>query len=207
MANFDDAHKFVVAEEGGYQDMPNDTGNYTDGILIGTNYGISADTLKSYLGRTPSKSEMENLSFDDAVLIYIQMYWNRILGDEIKNQSVALLIYDGAVNQGKGAMKTVVGNAMRNGGSSISNDYVFTKSGIEKLNKLNQEKLFSDIYMGRRARYENGQAAFKAGHLKRLSGIKFSQVNKMPTWAIISISVGVVSLLTLAAYKIYNKQK
>ena len=111
MANFDKAHKYIVEEEGGYQDLANDTGNYSDGLLIGTNYGISADTLKSYLKRTPSRQDMESLSFDDAVLIYIQMYWNKILGDEIKNQSVALLIYDGSVNQGRGAMRSVVGNA------------------------------------------------------------------------------------------------
>ena len=65
MADFNKAHKYIIQEEGGYQDMPNDTGNYTDGVLIGTNYGISADTLKSFLGRTPTKDEMKNLSFDD----------------------------------------------------------------------------------------------------------------------------------------------
>jgi lysozyme family protein len=134
MANFDKAHTYIVKEEGGYQELPNDTGNYSDGILIGTNYGISADTLKSYLGRTPSRDEMKNLSFDDAVIIYIQNYWNKILGDKIKNQSVALIIYDGSVNHGRGAMRTVVGNAMRNLNSDISNDYVFTEAGIKKLN-------------------------------------------------------------------------
>jgi len=54
MANFDKAHKYIVEEEGGYQDLANDTGNYSDGLLIGTNYGISADTLKSYLKRCSS---------------------------------------------------------------------------------------------------------------------------------------------------------
>tara|TARA_B110000902_G_C14265519_1_gene571248 strand:+ start:1195 stop:1812 length:618 start_codon:yes stop_codon:yes gene_type:complete len=205
MANFDKAHTYIVKEEGGYQELPNDTGNYSDGILIGTNYGISADTLKSYLGRTPSRDEMKNLSFDDAVIIYIQNYWNKILGDKIKNQSVALIIYDGSVNHGRGAMRTVVGNAMRNLNSDISNDYVFTEAGIKKLNSLNQKKLFQEIYNGRKKRYESGQLAFRTGHLKRLNGIVFYEGKKLPTWAIISISLGVVSLLTLSAYKIYKK--
>ena len=55
MAEFIPIHNFVIKEEGGYQDMPSDTGNYVDGVLVGTNYGISAPVLKSYLGRTPSK--------------------------------------------------------------------------------------------------------------------------------------------------------
>jgi lysozyme family protein len=205
MADFDKAHKYIIKEEGGYQDMPNDTGNYTDGVLIGTNYGISADTLKSFLGRTPTKDEMENLSFDDAVIIYIQRYWSKILGDRIKNQSVALLIYDGSVNQGRGAMRSVVGNAMRNLNANISDDKVFSEAGIKKLNSLNQQKLFEEIYNGRKKRYEKGQVAFRAGHLKRLSGITFNGNSKLPTWAIISISLGVVSLLTLSAYRIYKK--
>ena len=204
MANFEAAHSFVIKEEGGYQELISDTGNYVDGIMIGTNYGISAPTLKSYLGRTPTKDEMKNLSFDDAVLIYIQNYWSKINGDEIKNDSVGLLIYDGAVNQGVGAMRTVVSNAMKNLGSPISKELVFTNQGIKRLNKLNQEKLFDEIYKGRKERYENGQPQFIAGHLRRLSGIKFSG-NKFPTWAIISISVGVVSLLALSAYSIYKK--
>lgn len=207
MANFDKAHKYIVEEEGGYQDLANDTGNYSDGLLIGTNYGISADTLKSYLKRTPSRQDMESLSFDDAVLIYIQMYWNKILGDEIKNQSVALLIYDGSVNQGRGAMRSVVGNAMRNLNSNISDGFVFTTSGIKQLNSLNQKKLFEEIYNGRKKRYENGQLEFRTGHLKRLNGIVFIEKQKLPTWAIISISVGILSLLTLSAYRIYKKTK
>ena len=208
MANFDKAHKYIVEEEGGYQDLTNDTGNYSDGLLIGTNYGISADTLKTYLGRTPSREEMKNLSFEDAVLIYVRMYWNRILGDDIKNQSVALLIYDGSVNQGRGAMRSVVGNAMRNLNSNIQdNSIVFTPYGIEKLNSLNQEKLFKEIYNGRKKRYESGNLAFRKGHLNRFSGLVFYEQKKLPTWAIISISLGVVSLLTLSAYNIYKKQK
>jgi len=205
MANFDKAHTYIVKEEGGYQQLPNDTGNYSDGILIGTNYGISADTLKSYLGRTPTRNEMKTLSFDDAVIIYIQNYWNKILGDKIKNQSVALLIYDGSVNHGRGAMRNVVGNAMRNLNSNISNDNVFTEAGIKELNSLNQKKLFQGVYNGRKKRYESGQIAFRQGHLKRLNGIIFYEDKKLPTWAIISISLGVVSLLTLSAYKIYKK--
>jgi lysozyme family protein len=205
MADFNKAHTYIVEEEGGYQAMPNDTGNYSDGILIGTNYGISADTLKTFLGRIPNRDEMINLSFDDSVLIYIQMYWNRILGDSIKNQSVALLIYDGSVNQGKGAMKSVVGTAMRKLDSYISDDLVFTVAGIKQLNSLNQKDLFQEIYNGRKSRYGGSQEVFRAGHLKRLNGINFYASKKIPNWAIISISLGVVSLLTLSAYKIYKK--
>ena len=207
MAKFIPIHQFVINEEGGYQDLTSDTGNYVDGVLIGTNYGISAPTLKSFLGRTPSKSDMENLSFEDSVLIYIQNYWNKINGDDIKNSSVALLIYDGSVNQGRGAMRGIIGKCMRALGSSISDSDVFTKAGIDKLNKLNQEQLFNCIYQGRKTRYEAGQSEFKQGHLRRLSKIKFERDRKFPTWAIVSISVGVVSLITFSIYQLTKNKK
>jgi lysozyme family protein len=206
MAEFIPIHNFVIKEEGGYQDMPSDTGNYVDGVLVGTNYGISAPVLKSYLGRTPSKEDMKNLSFDDSVLIYIKNYWNKILGDDIKNESVALIIYDGSVNHGRGAMKTIVSSCLKNLGKDIDRDNVFTKAGIETLNKLNQEKLFNCIFEERKSRYENGSGSFLSGHLKRLNNIKFETNKRFPTWAIISISVGVVALLTLSIYQL-TKQK
>ena len=71
--------------------------------------------------------DMKNLTYQEAVSIYIDRYWNRIIGNEIKNQSVALLIYDGAVNQGRGAMRSIVGESMRGLGSYIDNSEVFTK--------------------------------------------------------------------------------
>lgn len=173
MANFLDAHVYVAESEGGFQQMTNDSGNYVDGVLIGTNYGISAPTLQSYLGRTPTMEDMKNLTYQQAVSIYIEMYWNKIFGNEIKNQSVALLVYDGSVNQGRGAMRTIVGEAMRSMGSYVTNSDVFTNEGINQLNSLDQKKLFFKIYNGRKLRYEGGQQAFIQGHLNRLSGIKF----------------------------------
>ena len=46
-----------------------------------------------------------------------------------------------------------------------------------------------------------------AGHLKRLSKIKFSkEKKKFPTWAIITISLGVASLLSLSIYSIVKNK-
>ena len=100
MADFILAHKKVNKSEGGYSNNPNDRGNYVDGNLVGTNYGISAPVLKEHLGRTPTKDDMINLSPKVVLLIYKKNYWNKIQGDNIDNQSVAYLIYDSAVNQG-----------------------------------------------------------------------------------------------------------
>lgn len=200
MARFIDAHAYIAESEGGFQQMTNDTGNYVDGVLIGTNYGISAPTLKAFLGRTPTMEDMKNLTYQEAVSIYLDRYWNRIIGNEIKNQSVALLIYDGAVNQGRGAMRSIVGESMRGLGSYIDNSEVFTNEGTSQLNSLNQEKLFLKIYNGRKLRYEGGQEAFVQGHLNRLSGIKFFK-NK-PSFNLAIVFIVLIVVLSILIYRL-----
>lgn len=105
MADFEIAHKITVKNEGGYTDNPDDNGNWTGGkkgvgVLVGTNYGISAPVLKEYLGRTPTVSDMKNMSTETADKIYKKRYWTIIRGDELTRQNVANSIYDSAVNMG-----------------------------------------------------------------------------------------------------------
>ncbi len=73
MASFSIAQQKIKRFEGGYQNLVSDKGNFVDGILIGTNYGITAKTLKSYLGHTPSVAEMKGLNYNTALDIYRKM--------------------------------------------------------------------------------------------------------------------------------------
>ena len=201
MADFYQAQQFVKGREGGYQDMPEDTGNYTDGQLIGTNWGISADTLASHYGYTPSKQQMMDLEYQTALHIYKTRYWDRIDGDNIKNQSVALLIYDGSVNHGVGAMRSVVSKALKENGVNATTSNVFTAPLTRELNKLDQQALFNSIWKGREARYLKGNARFRQGHLNRINKIKFEKRRKK-TALIIGISLVSLALLGVG-YIIY----
>jgi len=111
MADFLTAHKLTSINEGGYTNDRLDPGNWTNGkinsgILVGTNHGISAPVLMRYLKRLPTADEMRNLKVETAHEIYRKNYWNLIKGDQIKDQGVANVIYDNAVNIGAaGAVK------------------------------------------------------------------------------------------------------
>jgi lysozyme family protein len=102
MANFDIAHKKTSVNEGGYTNDANDSGNYVDGKLIGTNLGISAPVLKAYLKRTPTVAEMKNLSPAVAAAIYKKNYWDVMKGDDWNSQDNANKVYDMCVNAGCG---------------------------------------------------------------------------------------------------------
>lgn len=107
MANFEQAYKRTAVFEGGYAAHPDDNGNWTGGkkgvgVLVGTNYGISAPVYKTYLGRTPSVEDMKNIPVSARRAIYKKHYWDIVRGDEIKNQPIANSLYDMAVNAGPG---------------------------------------------------------------------------------------------------------
>jgi hypothetical protein len=83
----------VYKWEGGYQQMKKDSGNYTtSGKLIGTNKGISAKTLESYLGREPTVDDMKNLDEKTISKIYKEEFYERYKIDKLPKelQTVAM---------------------------------------------------------------------------------------------------------------------
>lgn len=174
MAVFKEAQKLVGLAEGGYQADPRDTGNYYKGQLIGTNWGISAPVLAKYLGRTPSVEDMKRLTRATAEEILKINYWLKNNFDKLKNQSIANLLYDGAVNHGSNGMRFLVEKGLRVMKKPMSYYKVFTVGGIEYLNSLNQRKLFESIKNARKLKYQaSKQKHFIKGWLRRLNRIIF----------------------------------
>lgn len=172
MADFSQAQEFVKQAEGGYTDDPRDRGNYVDSLLIGTNHGISAPILKSWLGRTPTVAEMKNLSYKTALQIYKANYWDALALTLINNQSIALLIYDGAVNQGVSRIKGVVVDSLRDVGVNASRQDRPNDLAV-KINGAPQQRLYDAIKKNRKASYSS-ESPFYAGWMNRLNNLAFT---------------------------------
>lgn len=181
-SSFEKAQGLVKQVEAGYSDDRGDTGNWVrvpgGRRFVGTNHGISAPVLANYLGRAPKRADMENLSYETALKIYKDKYWNANNISEFSNQSVANLVYDGAVNQGETGMRDVLRKALNENGIQITDDdNPFDVEWIQKANKLDQEKLFDSIAKFREVRYRESRT-FKRhgdGWLDRLYSIKFEK--------------------------------
>ena len=174
MASFEKSQKIVGISEGGYQRDPDDSGNWYKGILIGTNWGIAAPTLARFLGRIPSVAEMKTLSRVTAELILKRNYWEVNHFDKLHNQSVATMLYDGAVNHGTGGMRLLTQKALNRLKHSITSGKVFSSDGIELMNKLNQKDLFNTLKEVRAERYKaSPQKKYLKGWLNRLERIKY----------------------------------
>jgi len=96
MSYFDKAFKIIIGHEGGYQNDPDDRGNWTGGAvgkgeLRGTKYGISAASYPT--------ADIKNLQLWDAHRVYKRDFWDRIYGDFLP-PALALVAFDTAVNSG-----------------------------------------------------------------------------------------------------------
>jgi lysozyme family protein len=181
-SSFEKAQASVKEVEAGYSDDRDDIGNWLDvpggKRFVGTNHGISAPILKEYLGRIPTRQDMENLSYETAIEIYKKDYWEAQNLGLLKDQSVANIIYDGCVNQGVEGMDRVITNAADELGLNLTGS-VYSKSNIDKINKLDQNKLFKLIKKYREIRYKKARTWHIHGNgwLNRLAGIEYQKDN------------------------------
>jgi len=98
--------KSLSKYEGGYGRNKDDSGNYVDGKLIGTNHGISAKTYKIYYGKTPSVNDMKNLSQGQANEIYHEMYYKRFNIGKLPLH-LQEIVYHGVLNSESHAVKVL----------------------------------------------------------------------------------------------------
>lgn len=144
MANFLIAINIILAQEGGYQAYESDQANYVDGVLIGTNYGISAPVLADYWGRVPTQQEMRNLPVETAKSIYKRKFWDKMRGDQIESQEVANLLFDFYVHYPSYAAKSVqsILNLM---GNNLVVDGIVGKKTIKAINEADAASLHNSL--------------------------------------------------------------
>jgi lysozyme family protein len=182
-SSFEKAQGLVQVAEAGYSDDRDDTGNYIDvpggKRFIGTNHGISAPILDEYfkrqgIKRLLTKDDMINLSYETALKIYKSDYWDAQNLGELSDQNVANVIYDGCVNQGVGGMDNIIKKAAAEQKVNLDGKS-YSKSNIEKINGLDQVKLFKSIKKFREERYKNSETfnIHGEGWLNRLDNISY----------------------------------
>ena len=169
MASFTQAYNLVADAEGGYQQYSQDSGNYNSlGQLVGTNWGISAPVYETYLGYPPSSDDMRSMTKSTAKAIYKSRFWDSILGDQIRNQSVANILFDGHVNHGRHGIRI----AQRVLG--VDDDAVVGPITLKALNNANPTQFVRDYAQARKDFYRYlassnpSQQIFLNGWLNRL---------------------------------------
>ncbi len=210
MADYNRLFELVAKKEGGYQNQSTDSGNYCEGKLIGTKYGVSAILYKHIKGKCPTVEEMKNLTKNEAKEIWRRGVWNTIKGDSIKSDAIAELILDstGLGNSGYLHTRQAINDTL---GTKIpaTRKMVFTKEEIALINKAPEKKLIENLYLRRKNFFETHSQAdiYGKGWMNRLNEVYnrviiFAVEKKSP----IVITLGLIAL-SFALYKYLFKKK
>ena len=77
VAQFEDQIiEHILKMEGGYQNKKSDVKGNTNskGVMVGTNFGISAPVYEKIIGRPPTAQDMKSITKEEAAKIYRQQY-------------------------------------------------------------------------------------------------------------------------------------
>jgi lysozyme family protein len=118
----------IKTHEGGFQNRKDDPGNYREGKLVGTKYGISARSFPA--------SDIPNLTIEQAEEIYYS-HWGRF--ELLRNEQVLIKVLDLAVNMqfgGHGPATKILQGAIVENGGSCEVDGAFGPNTAAEANKL-----------------------------------------------------------------------
>ena len=177
MANFTLFIPILQKIEGGFQQLSGDKGNYNSlGQNAGTNYGISARFYEGVIGRPPTVADMKAITKSKAKSLYKKYFWDAVQGDKLKNQSVANIITDHAVNAGESAIATIVQRILRNDFKiDVTIDGDIGPKTATAINTVNQEVLFNKIKAARSSHYYDLGGEFVNSWLDRLKKFSYSK--------------------------------
>lgn len=187
MASWSAITDWLMNWEGGYSTDIYDKGNYyPKGRFVGTNHGIAAITLEEYLRRTGGKrlsqmtqaeaiAKMKSLTVAEAKKIGKLLFWDTIRGDEIKNQSIANVIFQwywGKPTVGIQLSKEAISGFVK--GLTIDNK--MRSSEVEAINNYkDQKKIFETIKQRQYEWYDAmNDPIHEGGWLRRIESMAFS---------------------------------
>lgn len=130
MADFNKIIGEILKSEGGYVNNKNDAGGET-------NFGIT----KAVAVANGYSGSMKDLSLDFAKKIYKNEYWDKLKLDQVRNQEVAEILFDVAVNAGVGRaaefMQKMINYMTK---SNIEIDRKIGNITIGKINEIDTSK-------------------------------------------------------------------
>lgn len=196
----------ILKIEGGYQKMPSDNGNYCNGQLVGTKYGMSAGAVGTWLGRCLSEQEMRNLTKSDAQAFYA-WYFDRYNLFQIQSQQFFELLANNTMGNPASAAK-VAQREINKLGYNVSVDGVFGPQTIGALNDA-WIKHGATLYNAIRNAWIDfyislNRPEWIEGWLKRMEHFPLLDTDNTPTTT--TGKTGLALLLVFAGFLIFKKR-
>lgn len=139
---FMQALQITLSWEGGYGDHSKDPGG-------ATNFGITRKTLSNWRGYRVTKAEVKKLQMFEAQNIYQEQYWVPACCN-ILPDSIAIAVFDCAVNQGVSRAKKLLQSAL-----GVKKDGTIGPKTLQAINAADEGDLLRD-FMAKRAMHYSG---------------------------------------------------
>ena len=163
MADYKHVIPFILSAEGGWVNDPNDAGGET-------NKGITYNVWKSVFGDTHER--FMAMSNEDWSVIFKKLFWDRILGDQIKSQRIADTIVDWVWGSGLHYPSADVQDILiHTFNQHIAEDGSFGPGTIASINAVDEQKEF-DAIIAKRFWYLDQIVAAHPTNQKFLQGWK-----------------------------------
>jgi lysozyme family protein len=145
VASFDLFLPILLRFEGGYVDDPTDPGGETNkGVTMATFQHCSHDLL----GIEPTSQNLRSLTDAQAGIIYRELYWDKMRGDDFELQDLANIVCDFYVNAGTHA--TVIFQRVLNGlGAHLVEDGSIGAACIQALGNVDEVAVYRLYKQGR----------------------------------------------------------
>lgn len=139
MSDFNSAFQYVLINEGGFSNDPDDSGG-------ATNFGITHDDLAKFLGHGVSTSDVRDMSQDTAQAIYEAFYWSPLHLDNVNDNGMATCIFDTGVNRGISVGAKYAQRVCNDLGSNIVVDGKIGPISIGQINQYKAAKFIQHYY-------------------------------------------------------------
>lgn len=128
---------FIKKSEGGHVNDPTDKGG-------DTNKGITYTVWKTVFGDTYDR--FISMSDDDWTVIFKKLYWDPILGDQIKSQRIADIIVDWVWGSGKHYPEVDIQHILNASfGQHLTEDGNFGNVTVTSMNSVDEQKEWEAI--------------------------------------------------------------
>ncbi len=164
MASFDLYVPKLKMHEGGFVHHPDDPGG-------ATSCGVTLATYRRFYGNHKSIDDLKNISYSEWYRI-MKSYWDKCMGDDIQNQSIAEVFIDWYINSGIWAIKHV--QRLFN----LIDDGIVGRKTLAALNQKNTRTVFERIKNRRIQYYERlgkKQPKFVKGWLNRVNSFTYQE--------------------------------
>lgn len=160
---------FILRREGGYVNDPDDSGG-------ATNKGITIATFRHYYGANATIKQLQALTDEQWMHIFLCGFWNPFKADNIANQSIANICVDWAWASGTGTAIREVQALL-----GVAVDGIVGAKTLAAINNAIQRHLFAKIQSAR-LRFVEGvvrrsprKKKFLNGWRRRINSLSFEE--------------------------------